>query len=71
MQILHLRSEFGVSGLLARAGKIDTIVWFLTGVGIYFSLDSKTHAYGVLRASFALNLRRKGSKGRPLVFNRV
>ena len=36
------------------------------GVGIYFSLDSKTLADGMLRACFALNLRHKRSKRRPL-----
>ena len=40
---------------------------FHSGVGIYFSLDSKTRAYGVLRAPFALKLLHKRSKCRPLL----
>ena len=49
--------------LLSRL-KNSCIVCF-AGVGIYFSLDSKTLAHGMLNACFALNLRHKRSKCLP------
>ncbi len=38
-----------------------------SGVGIYFSLDSKAQSYDMIRVSFALVLSRKRSKCRPLL----